>query len=212
MLPREKGRIVVWDEGRGYGWLRWGQEKVFFHIKEFGRGDVRLAVGDEVEFERGVDMKGRACAKALRSCGLRPDRKNSRPKRRSKKAGVGSLMELVILLVLPGLGMRKLPWEWWIGVGVMVAMSGIAFWMYAHDKRRAEEKGWWLAESSLHLVGVLGGWPGAFWAQWCLRHKSSKRSFQFVFWCVVFLCPVVAVDVLVEQRLSEWIREFWVKG
>jgi len=37
----------------------------------------------------------------------------------------------------------------------------------------------------LHLLELLGGWPGAFLAQRRLRHKCSKRRYQFVFWLIV---------------------------
>jgi len=37
-------------------------------------------------------------------------------------------------------------------------------------------------ESTLLLVGLLGGWPGALVAQGMFHHKSSKISFQAAFW------------------------------
>ena len=40
-------------------------------------------------------------------------------------------------------------------------------------------------ENTLHLVAVFGGWPGALVAQDLFRHKSSKASFQVVFWLTV---------------------------
>jgi uncharacterized membrane protein YsdA (DUF1294 family) len=39
----------------------------------------------------------------------------------------------------------------------------------------------------LHLIALAGGWPGALLAQKVLRHKSSKQSFQVVFWVTVLL-------------------------
>jgi hypothetical protein len=40
-------------------------------------------------------------------------------------------------------------------------------------------------EVFLHLCELLGGWPGAFLAQYSLRHKNRKVSFQVVFWAIV---------------------------
>jgi uncharacterized membrane protein YsdA (DUF1294 family) len=33
----------------------------------------------------------------------------------------------------------------------------------------------------LHLLAVMGGWPGAFLAQRLFHHKTEKRAFQCVF-------------------------------
>jgi uncharacterized membrane protein YsdA (DUF1294 family) len=40
---------------------------------------------------------------------------------------------------------------------------------------------------TLHLVALLGRWPGAALAQKRLRHKSSKIEFRRVFWATVAL-------------------------
>jgi uncharacterized membrane protein YsdA (DUF1294 family) len=40
-------------------------------------------------------------------------------------------------------------------------------------------------ENVLQVCALLGGWPGALLAQQVFRHKSSKRSFQVVFWITV---------------------------
>lgn len=42
-------------------------------------------------------------------------------------------------------------------------------------------------EITLHVLGLLCGWPGALIAQRALRHKSRKRSFQVVFLGTVIL-------------------------
>jgi uncharacterized membrane protein YsdA (DUF1294 family) len=44
-----------------------------------------------------------------------------------------------------------------------------------------------MQESTLHLLALAGGWPGALVAQQKLRHKSKKESFRFVFWVTVLL-------------------------
>jgi uncharacterized membrane protein YsdA (DUF1294 family) len=53
------------------------------------------------------------------------------------------------------------------------------------DKSAARRDRWRTRESTLHLLGAIGGWPGALAAQQLLRHKSAKPSFQGVFWLTV---------------------------
>ena len=118
--------------------------------------------------------------------------------------GVGSWLQLMILLVLPGLALQFLPGSWWIGAGVIAALSLVSFSMYSHDKKQAQRSGWRVSEASLHLVELLGGWPGAFLAQKRLRHKCSKPSYQFVFWCIVGLFQLVCADFVFEHRISHW--------
>jgi uncharacterized membrane protein YsdA (DUF1294 family) len=54
----------------------------------------------------------------------------------------------------------------------------------------------------LHLLELLGGWLAAFLAQRRLRHKSSKGSYQFVFWLIVLAWQFGAVDLLQTWKLS----------
>jgi len=71
--------------------------------------------------------------------------------------------------------------------------STLAFLVYAHDKSAAQRGEWRTRESSLHLLGLAGGWPGALLAQRVLRHKSRKKSFQVAFWGTVAAnCGVLA--------------------
>lgn len=67
------------------------------------------------------------------------------------------------------------------------AASVITFAVYAWDKSAARNGRWRTRESSLHLLALAGGWPGALLAQQLLRHKSSKNSFRLLFWCSVLL-------------------------
>ena len=65
------------------------------------------------------------------------------------------------------------------------ALSAFAVLLYGIDKSAAVDNRWRVQESSLHLVALLGGWPGALLAQDVFRHKSSKAAFQNVFWATV---------------------------
>lgn len=58
----------------------------------------------------------------------------------------------------------------------------LAFSLYYYDKRAARKNRRRLKESLLLLTGLLGGWPGALFAQRLFHHKTRKRSFQMAFW------------------------------
>lgn len=65
--------------------------------------------------------------------------------------------------------------------------STVTFITYAMDKSAATRGSWRTPESTLHMMAVAGGWPGALCAQQLLRHKSSKAEFRAVFWATVAL-------------------------
>ncbi|WP_226377905.1 DUF1294 domain-containing protein [Citrifermentans bremense] len=66
-------------------------------------------------------------------------------------------------------------------LAVYLASGTAAAAAYAADKRAAEQGRRRVAERTLHLLGLLGGWPGAALAQWAFRHKTRKRRFVLVF-------------------------------
>jgi len=62
--------------------------------------------------------------------------------------------------------------------------AGIAYGM---DKSAARRGTWRTPEKTLHVLALMGGWPGALVAQSVFRHKSRKVSFRFAFWATVAL-------------------------
>jgi uncharacterized membrane protein YsdA (DUF1294 family) len=56
-------------------------------------------------------------------------------------------------------------------------------------------------ESTLILLGLAGGWPGAIIAQQVLRHKSNKKDFRSAFWASVVL-NVLAFVALCSPMVS----------
>ncbi|QDC44116.1 DUF1294 domain-containing protein [Methylophilus medardicus] len=65
--------------------------------------------------------------------------------------------------------------------------------VYYLDKRAARQKERRVSETTLHLLALLGGWPGAIVAQQLFRHKTQKRVFKVVFWLTVLLhCAAIA--------------------
>jgi uncharacterized membrane protein YsdA (DUF1294 family) len=72
-----------------------------------------------------------------------------------------------------------------------VVCSTIAFILYGIDKRRAIRKQPRISERTLHLLSILGGWPGAHLAQQLFRHKTLKVSFRLVFWLTVAIHLII---------------------
>lgn len=87
----------------------------------------------------------------------------------------------------------------------MVAVTSLAsFAAYGFDKRRATTGGRRVPERTLHLLALLGGWPGAILAQrWC-RHKTRKEPFLIAFWAVVVLHVAVVGVVAYTLLGSPW--------
>ena len=183
-------RIVEWDRQRGYGFLMLGQQRVFLHRREFVEHHKRPALGDDVRFRLGKDAKGRTCAT------------NAVHVNDGGRITVLNVLILLSLLVLPIISLQRRAADFrWVGA-CMLVMGVLAYGAYALDKRRARAKEWRLSEAALHLLELLGGWPGAFLAQRRLRHKCSKGSYQLVFWLIVLAYQFAAFDSLQEWRLS----------
>ncbi|MDY7579237.1 DUF1294 domain-containing protein [Herbaspirillum sp. RTI4] len=74
---------------------------------------------------------------------------------------------------------------------LVIALYGIAsmltFIAYAIDKAAARAGRRRISETTLLLMGLACGWPGALLARRWLRHKSSKAAFQLPLWSTVLI-------------------------
>ena len=181
---RYQGRITQWKDEQGYGFItpNGGGETLFLHIKALRPRQPRPAGDELVTYELAHDAKGRPRAEAVefvRGTG----RKNAVIANRPGywPLGICSLF-FIILIVAVLSGKLPTPLLW-----LYVGSSIIAFGAYWIDKRAAREGRWRTQESTLHLLALIGGWPGALIAQRHLRHKSAKPSFQLLFWATVLL-------------------------
>ena len=74
-----------------------------------------------------------------------------------------------------------------IYLSIVMVMSIICFAAYGLDKQQAINGGRRVPERTLHLLALLGGWPGAILGQRQFRHKTKKLSFLIEFWLIVML-------------------------
>ncbi|MEQ7754110.1 DUF1294 domain-containing protein [Xanthomonas sp. WHRI 8391] len=81
------------------------------------------------------------------------------------------------------------------------AASVVAMIVYRRDKSAAQRGQQRTPETTLHIIALLGGWPGALLAQGLFRHKSSKAAFQAWFWIIVMVNVAVLVLALRQSAL-----------
>ncbi len=72
----------------------------------------------------------------------------------------------------------------WLAYSYLV-LSIITLFVYGKDKWAAKRQAWRTPERTLHVLALLGGWPGALIGQKLFSHKKSKTSFKRVFWFTV---------------------------
>lgn len=178
---RRQGRIVVWDDEKGYGFIESPTVgRVFVHIKAFDKTNQRPSVSQSVTFALSTDKQGRPCAV---SAALAGDRLRISRRGRGGAASV-ILAVLFVVIVAFTVAMGRLPP--WI-LGIYLVFSLMTFIAYALDKAAAKRGAWRTSERSLHLLSLMGGWPGALVAQQLFRHKSKKKSFRKGFWMTALL-------------------------
>jgi uncharacterized membrane protein YsdA (DUF1294 family)/cold shock CspA family protein len=178
---RYQGKIVKWNEAKGFGFVMpmGGNQPVFVHVRNFSNRQRRPLDHALVSYALGTDARGRCCAVNVRYA----DEKSSTIELRISVLPMLSAMSFVALLI----GVVLAGYVPLIISILYLVLSLAAFLAYALDKSAAESGRWRTQESTLHIFGLAGGWPGALLAQQLLRHKSSKRAFQTTFWLTVML-------------------------
>ena len=94
-----------------------------------------------------------------------------------------------------------------IYLSLVAVMSAVTFIAYGLDKKRAGLFGARrIPERTLHIMELLGGWPGAILAQRHFRHKTKKASFRLAFWLMVLLHVTIVAGVayLFMGPLRSW--------
>lgn len=69
----------------------------------------------------------------------------------------------------------------------LLALNLCAIAFYAWDKHAARRGTRRVPEARLHLLALLGAWPGAWLGQRLFRHKTRKAAFQRRFTACVAL-------------------------
>ena len=177
----QHGIVVKYDADRGFGFIRpdsapgGSNRDIFVHISEV-EGRKTLHPGQRVSYRVTQTEKGPAATAVRTGSVLRT------PYLLFALIGLG--LAAVVLVGLIAVAGQQQPPAVWIALWV-AALSITAFFIYGFDKAQAQRSGLRVPEVILHLLSLLGGSPGAFVAMRVFHHKTSKRSFQVVFWLIV---------------------------
>ena len=73
----------------------------------------------------------------------------------------------------------------WLVPAWLVSTSVVAFLSHGRDKWAARHGRARTPEARLHILELIGGWPGAGLGMLVFRHKTRKPSYLIVYWAIV---------------------------
>ncbi|WP_024297319.1 cold shock and DUF1294 domain-containing protein [Methylomicrobium lacus] len=199
-----QGIIKSWKPDRGFGFIETAaaEQDIFIHIRDIKHPGYQPQVGDLVRYRLMADKNGKIRAYDATIDGqpiLRPSPQKIVPRSQSagkQKQGLGPFFILIALTPFVFSGWLIIEQHNPLPFFVYLVMSLVTFLAYARDKTKAIKSEWRTQESTLHLLELLGGWPGALITQKTIRHKNKKISFQITFWLIAALHLACWVDWL----------------
>jgi len=215
--PREeRGRVLQWDAVKGLGFIApdQGGERLLLRRADLaGRLRFRApALGESVRFRRAASGPGRE--RAVQVQPLQAPAPAAAPARQQAPASrsprqLASTRLLVIPLFALVLGGIHLAWPLPRPVPMLYSSLSMAlFVVYGIDKWSARRGGGRVPEGTLHLLALLGGWPGALLGQQVFAHKISKPAFLRWTWAMTSLNLLLLVGLCTPawQPWLDWLR------
>ena len=181
--------MVDWKDKQGFGFVRpqSGGRDYFIHISAFEKGMRRRPlVGDQVIYQdvpegSGGKHKQRRIQHAAIEGMVYEDMDKPQP-----------VLERLFHKALAALPIGfSLAYIWNTGNPIPLALymflSVLCILIYGADKKQALKEDWRIPETYLHILNLMGGWPGSLFVQRRFRHKHKKPSYQRIFWAIIIL-------------------------
>jgi uncharacterized membrane protein YsdA (DUF1294 family)/cold shock CspA family protein len=201
---RRQGKIAKWNDERGFGFISSseGGDSVFVHISSLPRSDRRPSVNEAVSYTLAFDSHGRPQANDVRFIvGPSSASRMAQNPRSGITVPIAFAMGfLIALAALAAIGWLEMSW-----LALYYGASIITYGCYSRDKTAAQNAGRRTPESTLHLMSLVGGWPGALIAQMLLRHKTRKPSFLVGYWLTVIV-NCIALGVIVGKGVVSPVK------
>jgi uncharacterized membrane protein YsdA (DUF1294 family)/cold shock CspA family protein len=179
---RLKGKIIKWHADKAFGFIapNGGGSDVFIHKSALMNRQRNVEINDVITFSITKDKNGRYCASEATFSG-----EKLKPK---KSKGINKFSVYLAIIFLTSATLAFLFGYLPQMLATMyLSLSLLTFIAYSFDKSQAKRGAQRTPESTLHILSLLGGWPGAALAQQLIRHKSSKKEFRRMFWLTVII-------------------------
>lgn len=201
-MARFQGRLIEWHDEKGYGFIQGITDerhtRIFLHIKSFKRTGPRPLEGCVLEYELGLDDRSRP--QALQVSYVKAHQVNKKSEQTSSsKSQKPPFHPIYILMVV-----------YWVTLLVASAFAAVpsffllmlslinayTYWVYAKDKKAAQENQQRTPEQHLLMMSLFGGWTAAWFAQQNLRHKTQKQPFKKYFQTMIGLNILLMVMII----------------
>jgi uncharacterized membrane protein YsdA (DUF1294 family)/cold shock CspA family protein len=203
-MQLHEGTIRSWKEDKGFGFIQphLGGKDVFIHIRDLTHSNYQPQKGDVICYKMVADKDGKVRAydafikgQEISQLYRKKSFKKSHPQGREHQLR----MWFLLLIAATPFGFSAFLINQQLNFFPFFAyfiMSLVTFIIYARDKTMAHKNKWRTSERTLHLLELLGGWPGALITQRVIRHKNKKVSFQITFWIIVIIHLTIWLDVV----------------
>lgn len=202
MAEKLTGVVTNWHEDRGFGFIKAdeGGPDLFLHARSFSNGLKRPSDGMTVSYEARTNRDGRLRAEHVVEVGGKWSHAPAARKASAVILGYIAIAGFSAIVVLEIVFWGMPAWVLAIYGGVSI----ISLLIYWQDKMAAIKGLWRFPEEQLHLLGIVGGWPGGIVAQHIFRHKTQKERFARYFWFTVLLNVLIFVAIGAAIHF-EWI-------
>lgn len=203
-------RLVEWNDARGYGFVELVEpgaglpHRLFLHIADYRLMGRRPEAGELLHVipVRQSDGRWRA-SRAVRAASRAHRRVRADAAQARHLASPTTWLPPLLVAAFAALAgwaawRQRLPapLAW-----ALAAVNLLAFLAYWQDKRAAQAGARRTPETTLHALELLGGWPAAWLAQQCFRHKTRKPAFRWTFLLASLLnLAVLAAFILGRGR------------
>ncbi|MGI9213672.1 MAG: DUF1294 domain-containing protein [Methylococcaceae bacterium] len=175
----KEGTLVFWNDEKGFGFVRplKGGEDYFAHISVFDRQQNRRPeIADRVLYREAPDDSGRRRLAYASLKGV---------EREPPGAALGILTktrppQISALICVPLVLSSYIIWHFNNPLPLMsyVFLSILTMVLYGFDKRHAIQGDWRIPELYIHILEIMGGWPGSLIAQIDFSHKTRKSPYR----------------------------------
>ncbi len=169
-----QGVVVYYNKEKAYGFIDSNEHEknIFVHFSKI-QNAKELSQGQEVEFQVKETSKGLSAVHVIAGA-----------KQKSPYAIFGIISAIIFTSLFGLLYFYKKTNPI---ISYLIAINITTFLLYGYDKIISSTERLRVPEYNLHALALLGGSPAGLSAQKFFRHKTVKKSFQLVYWLIVFV-------------------------